>query len=89
MREIAILIARRGNSLIHLNHVNLFPRHFFPRKGAEHEPRRRPTADGEDEAAVSDNRITGRFGNHRGPSFGDRIGVGENLDLHENPCGTG
>ena len=87
MRVITIFVHGRDHTFVDLDDVNLFPRHFFPREGSEHEPRRRSAANGEDEVAVGDDQFPCCGCDDCGPAFGDRGGIGKDFDLHgETPA---
>lgn len=83
MGEVAIRVSRRGHALIYLNDLDAGPRHVFAGQGLEHQPRSMAAADGHDEPAARGNRQPRLRGNDGRRLSGDRIGIGENLNLHE------
>ncbi len=82
MREIAVGIPGRRDTLVHLQHVHAVPRHFLVRQGTQHHPRRVAAAHGHDEAAARRHCDPGVGGDDRGGLVGHRVGIGQHFDLH-------
>ena len=85
MGEISVRIAGRSYTLVHLHDLHRWPGHVFAGQVTQHLPRSASAADRHYEsAAVRDGRA-GVGGDYCSRLFGDRIGIGEHVDLHACP----
>ena len=82
MREVAVGIAVRRDALVDLEDVDPRPRHVLGGQQAQHHPRRVPAADREGEAPARLHRLARRRRDQLRGALRDRVGIGENLDLH-------
>ena len=82
MREVSIRMSRGRHALVHLNHTQAVPWNFFAGQGTEHEPWSVASADGHDEAALRSCGRASLCSDERRRLSGDRISIGENVNLH-------
>ena len=82
MRQVAVGVAGGRDPLVHLEEVHVHPWHVLPREQPQHDPRRAAAAHGEGEAPARRDRGSGIRGDDRGAARGDRVGVGEDFQLH-------
>ena len=88
MREIAVGVSGGGHALVDLQHVHAAPGQLLLGQVAQHFPRRVAAAHGEDEAAARGHGHPGLRSDEGGSRPGDRIGIGEHVDLHGGLLGT-
>ena len=86
VRQVAVGISRRGDALVHLDHVHALPGHVLVRQRPQHQPRRAAAAHGHDEAPARRDRRPAPPSAMTAAAFvGHRIGIGQHFDLHMTP----
>ena len=83
VREVSIRVSHGGHTLVYLDHVDALPWDFFAGQGTEHEPRSMAATNGHDEAAARGCGRPSLCGDDRRCPSSDRIGIGQNFNLHE------
>ena len=83
MRQVAVGVAGLRDALVDLQQMDARPRHVCHRgERAQHHPGRAAAAHGDGEAPARRDRRAGLAGDERGARPRDRVGVGEDLDVH-------
>ena len=73
MSEVSVRVAGGRHAFVHLQQVNVLPRHVFIRQRTQHHPRRVAAADRHDEAAAGSDGGSRFQGNDRRGPLGDRV----------------
>ena len=83
VRQVAVGVAGRRDALVDLEEVHVFPRHVgHLRQRLQHHPRGAAAAERDGEAAAGGDRRARLAGDEGGAGPRDRVGVGEDFDLH-------
>ena len=82
MREVSIRVSRGRNTLIHLEYVNVCPRHVFIHERTQHHPWRMAAADSHDETAAGGNGLRAPPRRSTRQLSWHRIRVGKHFNSH-------
>ena len=86
MGEVAVLVPRRSDALVHLDDMHIGPGHFFVGEVPEHLPRGAPPAYGHDKASTSGDGGAGVRGNDLCGAGCHFVGGAENFLFHKIEC---
>jgi hypothetical protein len=78
--QVSTRMSRRRPTFVHLDHMHALPRDIFACQGTKHEPRSAAAADSHEEATARGRASL--CGDYRRCPSGDRIGIGEDFNLH-------
>ena len=88
MGEIAVLVPRRSDALVHLNDMHIGPGHFLVGEVAEHLPRGAATAHGHNKASTGGDGGAGVRGNDLCGAGCHFVGGAENFLFHKLSAGS-
>ena len=88
MGEVAVLVPRRSDALVHLDDMHIGPGHFLVGEVAEHLPRGASPAYGHDKASTSGDGGAGVRGNDLCGAGCHFVGGAENFLFHKSSAGS-
>jgi hypothetical protein len=83
VREISIRVSVASYTFIHLNYIKAFPRKFFARQRAQHDPRSVAATEGHDEPTALCNGGTSFCSYDCGAFLRDRFEIGKHFGSHD------